>query len=306
MSYSLHTISESGFQLFRRLTMDLYHLRTFVAVIDCGSISGAARRLARTPSSVSSHVKALELEFQVDLFERTNRGVSLTHAGARLETYARQALQAADEFAVQAASCQQAIAGRINVAFSVSEALFDLPAFALKMGKRYPEIALKLARSETARILDGIMKDEIDIGIVYGESEDPELRAHRLGHAKLVLCMPAQWADKIDTSWTALGDLPWINTGDCCPFQDLLNTMFLTHSIQPQQHIRSDDERTRLQLVCGGLGISLLEQSEAEHPDVRALDLTPVSCSISLVYRARRQREPMIGAAREIVTALSH
>ena len=283
--------------------MDLYHLRTFVAVIDCGSISGAARRLARTPSSVSSHVKALELEFQVDLFERTNRGVSLTHAGARLETYARQALQAADEFAVQAASCRQAIAGRMNVAFSVSEALFDLPAFALKMGKRYPEIALKLARS---RILDGIMKDEIDIGIVYGESEDPELRAHRLGHAKLVLCMPSHWADKIDTSWTALGDLPWINTGDCCPFQDLLNTMFLTHSIQPQQYIRSDDERTRLQLVCGGLGISLLEQSEAEHPDVRALDLTPVSCSISLVYRARRQHEPMIGAAREIVTALSH
>lgn len=286
--------------------MDLYHLRTFVAVIDCGSISGAARRLARTPSSVSSHVKALEHEFQIDLFERTSRGVSLTQTGARLETYARQVLQAADDFAVQAASCRQAIAGRINVAVSVSDARFDLPAFARKMGKRYPQIALKLARSETASILDGIIENEIDIGIVYGESEDPELRAHRLGHAKLVICMPAQWADQTDTSWNALGDLPWINTGDCCPFQNLLDAMFQTHNIQPPQYIRSDDERTRLQLLCGGLGMSLLEQSEAEHPDVLALDLTPVCCSVSLVYRARRQQEPVIRVAREIVTALSH
>ncbi|MCY4069888.1 MAG: LysR family transcriptional regulator [Chloroflexi bacterium] len=286
--------------------MDLYHLRTFVAVIDCGSISGAARRLARTPSSVSSHVKALEHEFQVELFERTSRGVSLTHAGARLETYARKTLQAADDFAVQAASRRQAVAGKMKLALSVSDALFDLPAFALKMRKRYPAIGLKFARSETARILDGIIKDELDIGIVYGQSDDPELRAHRLGHAQLVVCIPAHWADKIDTSWNALGDLPWINTGDYCPFQDLLDNMFLTHNIQPPQYIRSDDERTRLQLVCGGLGISLLEQSEAKHPDVLAPDLTPVCCSISLVYRARRQHEPMIRAVREMITSLSH
>lgn len=284
--------------------MDLYHLRTFVAVIDCGSISGAARRLARTPSSVSAHLKALEHEFQVDLFQRTNRGVSLTHVGARLESDARRALQAADDFAAHAASCGQSIAGQMKLAYSASDALFDLPPFVHKMGTRYPHIALGLTRMETANILEGIMEDEIDLGIVYGETDHPGLRAQRLGQAQLVVCMPSRWALGTEPSWTALGALPWINTGADCPFQDLLNALFLSHSIQPPQLVRSDDERTRLQLVRGGLGISLLEQNEAEaHPDLHILDLTPVPCPVSLVCRAHRQFEPVIKAASDLLTS---
>ncbi len=57
--------------------MELHHLRTFVAVAEESSVTQAALRLYMTPPTVSGHVKALEDELGVALFERTARGMTL-------------------------------------------------------------------------------------------------------------------------------------------------------------------------------------------------------------------------------------
>lgn len=69
--------------------MQTDHLATFVAVVDLGSISEAARRLHYSQSTVSGHVQALERFLGVALLHRTRDGVALTMQGARLYGYAR-------------------------------------------------------------------------------------------------------------------------------------------------------------------------------------------------------------------------
>lgn len=64
--------------------MELYQLQTFIIVAEEGSITGAARRLYTTPSTVSMHIRALEDELGVELFTRSNQGVTITAKGQQL------------------------------------------------------------------------------------------------------------------------------------------------------------------------------------------------------------------------------
>ena len=61
--------------------MELYHLRTFVTVAEEGHLTRASERLFTSQPAVSAHIKALEEELGVTLFDRTPRGMQLTPAG---------------------------------------------------------------------------------------------------------------------------------------------------------------------------------------------------------------------------------
>ena len=74
--------------------MNFRQLECFVAVVDEGSFTRAARRVGITQPSLSQHIKALELELEGALLDRLPRGVSLTPAGRSLLPEARTAVRA--------------------------------------------------------------------------------------------------------------------------------------------------------------------------------------------------------------------
>ena len=285
--------------------MNLHHLRSFVAVIEHGSISGAARQLLLTPSSVSAHIKSLENEYEIELFARTHRGVELTPTGRLMEQSARRALEAARAFAAQAAASRGRESGSARFAFSVSPKRFDLSQFAADLADQYPGVTLQIARGETAQILDSIRRNRLDLGVVYGTIVDGELHARTIGRAELVIGAPRVWFDSADFSWPRLADLPWINTGDDCPFRALARDLFAAKRINPPERLCSGNDSTRLQLVRDGLGVSLLDRTEADNPDVVVWDAEPLSCSISLATLSHRRFEPVIRAARQLILRLA-
>ncbi|MEM9080302.1 MAG: LysR family transcriptional regulator, partial [Verrucomicrobiota bacterium] len=76
---------------------DLLTLRSFVAVVEEGGFSAAAKRVHRTQSAISLQMAKLEERLNVQLLERTSRSVSLTSAGETFLSYARRILELADE-----------------------------------------------------------------------------------------------------------------------------------------------------------------------------------------------------------------
>ena len=64
--------------------MELYQLRSFVAVAEAGHLTRAADRLHISQPAVSAQIKALEEELEVELFQRRSSGMALTAAGKRL------------------------------------------------------------------------------------------------------------------------------------------------------------------------------------------------------------------------------
>jgi DNA-binding transcriptional LysR family regulator len=77
--------------------MEFYQLRTFLVVAAEKSVTRAARRLYATPPSISSHIKALEDEWNVKLFRRTGTGMEITEKGRELLSKAEATLLAAQD-----------------------------------------------------------------------------------------------------------------------------------------------------------------------------------------------------------------
>ena len=279
----------------------MHQLRTLVAVIEHGSVSAAARQLALTPSTLSAHVTALEKEFGIVLFERSHTGVTLTDTGRCLEPYARQTLQAASDFANEADSRRARIAGRLSLACSVDESSFGLAQIVARLGQANPDIQLRLSRGESARIVEQIRNQEADLGIIYGDIDASDICAHHLGQAELTIALPASWLSASADTLEIISRRPWIQTGEDCPFQRLSRRFFAARKIDPPILMRVDDNRTRRQLVISGMGISLLDRHEANHPAIASLATEPLRCDLTLAYLAHRQFQPIIQAARDLI-----
>lgn len=281
--------------------MELYQLRTFIAVIEEKSLSGAGRRLSMTTSSVSAHIKALETEWDVMLFIRTSQGVVLTEKGRILADHARYTLQAAGELSRQVDKLKDSLIGILRLGLSVSSGVFSLSHLLDYVHRRYPDITMTVSSDETIAILDLIQRDKLDIGIVFGQVEDATMTTHHLTMAELVLAMPKAWGGVVNQNWESLDHQIWIHTGDECPFQPMMDDLCQQHGIQPQQFVRINNDRTRRDLVIAGMGVSLLEVSEATHPDIDIFDKVNLMCPVSLVYSAHRQFDPMIQAIRLLI-----
>ncbi|WP_426687448.1 LysR family transcriptional regulator [Rhodanobacter ginsengiterrae] len=94
-------------------------LRSFVAVCDQGSFSGAARKLGRAQSAISHAIKALESAFDVELFDRNTRKAQLTAAGRNLLPDARAVISRTEEMKTRAGSIARAGAPQLSVAIDV-------------------------------------------------------------------------------------------------------------------------------------------------------------------------------------------
>ncbi len=142
--------------------------RTFLAVSDAGSISGAARRLFITQPAVSAEIAALEHSLGVCLFLRTNRGVRLTEAGAVLSEYVRRAfslLEAGEEKLRELSGLQS---GTLRIGASDMTLRFFLLDYISKFHTAYPNLHLTVTNAPTPRTLDALRDGSIDFGVVSG------------------------------------------------------------------------------------------------------------------------------------------
>src|SRR6478752_4662107 len=107
--------------------MKFRQLECFIAVVDEGSFTRAARRIGIAQPSLSQHIKALEEELDGTLLERLPRGVSLTPAGRALLPEARIALRAFERGVRGARSTLASEGGELEIATVLSMAVGLLP-----------------------------------------------------------------------------------------------------------------------------------------------------------------------------------
>ncbi|MGA0532790.1 LysR family transcriptional regulator [Hansschlegelia sp. KR7-227] len=135
----------------------LRHLRYFVAAVEAGSISQAARDLNISQPSVSSAIDHLEREVGVELLLRKRPvGVLPTAAGRDLMRAARLLLNHAKEFDAAASSLSDAIAGEIHVACFVNIASVYLAAILRSFYERHPNVTVRCHVVDQGDIFEGI------------------------------------------------------------------------------------------------------------------------------------------------------
>src|SRR5688500_19308976 len=105
--------------------MELSHLRSFLRVAEERNITHAAEALFLTQPAVTQHVRALERELGVSLFDRTGRGVQMTPAGEALYGYAQRSLALLEEGRSVLSDLAQGAAGRLALGAGVTTSIFQ-------------------------------------------------------------------------------------------------------------------------------------------------------------------------------------
>src|SRR3982750_3366715 len=124
--------------------MNFRQLSCFVAVVDEGSFTRAARAIGIAQPSLSQHIRALEEELDGRLLERLPRGVGLTPAGRTLLPAARAAVRAVERGRRGARAALALEAGELEIATVLSMAVGLLPRYIRVWHERYPAVAVRL------------------------------------------------------------------------------------------------------------------------------------------------------------------
>ena len=156
------------------------HYESFLAVAECGSISGAAKRLYVTQPAISAEIATLERALKTRLFFRTNRGVSLTPEGEVLYEHVARGfsfIRAGEEKLREFGGLHS---GMLRIGASDMTLRFFLLDYIADFRQRYPDVRLQVNSASTPGTLEALRAGRIDFGVVSGpispaEAADLEL-----------------------------------------------------------------------------------------------------------------------------------
>ena len=152
-------------------------LRTFVEVIDAGSMLQASERVFLTPSAVSLQIKRLEHIVRVPLFYRDHRNLTLTTAGEVLEGYARDILKLTDD-ALHLLAGEQAT-GPIRIGMVEDFAQTMLVGTLRRFIELNPDVQLEIKVCGTKQLRDLIAANRLDIALCISVPSERETVATR-------------------------------------------------------------------------------------------------------------------------------
>ncbi|KQV94494.1 LysR family transcriptional regulator [Pelomonas sp. Root1237] len=157
--------------------VNLNRLAVFVAVVETGSLSAAARRLGIATTMVSAHMQRLEREVGASLLLRTTRSLRMTEAGEGFFDAARQIVADTERAIAAAAGNTAEPRGRLRVTAPVDYAERVLAPVAVALTQRHPQLQIDVLAVD--RPLD-LVAEQIDVAIRIGQLADSELRATRI------------------------------------------------------------------------------------------------------------------------------
>ncbi len=287
--------------------MDLHHLRTFVTVAEEAHLTRAAERLFTSQPAISAHIKALEEELGVRLFERTPKGMKLTPAGAQLLGRAQQALGAAHDFVEYARGLRDELLGAVNIGLNSDARFLRLTDIQRALSTRYPRLEVAFLSGGTQTNLRALRTGRLDASFISGESDDAQIESFVIDQEVMAVVAPKGRCDGIDVSDVAqLARLPWVYTSPDCEHYRVMRSIFEAHCCQPAKTVVADQEDAVLAMVTAGFGLGIVRREDAlrtaqEGPvEVLPLDLAPVS--LRFAYLAKRANDPVLRAVADVIS----
>jgi len=170
--------------------MDFDQLETFLEVARNASFSRAAEKRFRTQPAISSQIRSLEEEVGARLFDRSGGKVALTAAGKVFQKYADEALAARKTIVTTLAEMERIPRGEIVVGANEATCLHILPEVFAEFKKLYPSVGVHISRLERGKILESVIDNTVDFGVVSAPVEDKRLTVVTIHRDELVIIAP--------------------------------------------------------------------------------------------------------------------
>jgi len=244
------------------VSFDWNQTRAFLATVEEGSLSAAARALGLTQPTLSRQVACLEEELGVILFERNRRNMTLTQSGLELVEFAREMGESAIRISLAAAGQSQAIEGDVSITAPDLFSTYSLPKIVEKIRTQAPGINIEIISSNAVHDLT---KREADIAIRHERPEQPELIAKLVGTSTGHFYASKDYLAQLEHPIT----IDVINKADFVGFDRIEWFLPIVNSFGLQLtaenfKVMTGNGATLLELVKQGLGVGLIYQHVAD------------------------------------------
>ncbi|MGB7650155.1 MAG: LysR family transcriptional regulator [Gallionella sp.] len=160
--------------------LEIRHLQTLLALLESGTLSGAAARVHLTQSALSHQIKQLETHYATPLFERKTQPLRLTPTGQRLHTLAQAVTALVDEAERDVARLVQGRAGKLRIAVECHTCFEWLMPAMDAYRQNWPEVELDLVSGFHANPLALLREDKAELAIVSEHKKTHDAVFHAL------------------------------------------------------------------------------------------------------------------------------
>jgi DNA-binding transcriptional LysR family regulator len=231
--------------------------RSFLAVMDAGTLSAAARAMGIAQPTVGRHVDALESLLGSRLFTRSRQGFAPTEAALALQPYAQALRSTAAALLRVAASQDRGVRGTVRISASEVVGIEVLPPVIERLGRRYPALVLELSLSNA---LSDLLHSDADIAVRMLRPTQEALVSRRVGTIELGLHARRSYLARhgTPTTWDELSAHTLIGFDRETPFLRRLSDRFPALR-RSTFGLRSDSDIAQLALLRQGCGVGVCQ-----------------------------------------------
>jgi LysR family transcriptional regulator, low CO2-responsive transcriptional regulator len=272
--------------------MDFDQLETFLEVARLSSFSRAAERRFRTQPAISSQIRALEEEVGAKLLDRSGGKVAVTGPGKVFQKYAEDVLEQRRVMLVALAEMHRVPRGELVVSANEGTCLHILPEVFAEFKRQYPSVAVSVKRLEHNKILEAIIENSCDFGVVSMPVPDKRLTVVQIHRDELIVITPPRHplAAQKKATVAEVVEYPLL-LPKLGRTRDALETLFHERGLKPRISMELDSSELLKRFVAADVGVGFIPRSHvAEDLQANALAaLTLADASIqrelALVFR---------------------
>ena len=280
------------------MSIELRHLRYFLAVADTLHFGQAAERLGMSQPPLSQQIRQLEDLIGARLFVRSHRRVQLTPAGDLLQERARAIVQQVETAMDEVQRAQRGEQGELHIGLTRATPLSpQIPRSILRYRQQYPQVRLQLSEMNTLQQIDALLDGSLDVGIIRKRALPPELVAHSLFVDPLALIVHAdhpalrRLPEQGTLSLRAFAQEPFVGFDRSvgAGIHDQMIALCAAAGFTPRIVQEAGEASTLISLAAAGLGAAILPAS-CDHIQVDGACFVPLQdegahSEVELVWR---------------------
>lgn len=241
--------------------MDIKQLSYFIAIVEEGNISAAAKKLHMAQPPLSNQLKLLEEELGVKLIERGARKVSLTDVGEILYKRAKHIVELTNATVTEIDDFEKGIQGTLRLGTISSSGTALLNNRIIDFNKKYPQVKFEIHEGNTYELIDMLNSGIIEVGVVRTPFNSQKFGCVYLAPEPMIAVMSKDYDIGQSGNTIHLKDLEKKPLIIYRRFEKMLLSEFQTREIEPNIFCINDDARTTLLWARAGLGVGIVPKS---------------------------------------------
>ncbi|RTQ99368.1 LysR family transcriptional regulator [Halomonas nitroreducens] len=259
------------------LPFDLRTLGVFLAVVNRGGFSAAARELHVAQSAVSQTIANLEHRLGLTLFQRHERRIALTPEGEAFVDQARAVVERAEAAHLAMRELHDLVKGDLRIGIPSMLGSYYFPPLLMGFKSRYPGLRLTVVEAGARRLQQMIAAGELDLGVVIDDGASHHLTRRHLVREEMVVCVPRDHAYAGRTSVTpeAFFAEPLVLFQDGYFHREFVDILARERGAEADVAFESNLIPLTKAIVSRGFGITTFLRRVVEEPELAAVSFDP-------------------------------